>query len=217
MITVILINSFIHFINSSIILIKFERRGFKDYHIELIAENIKKLHNVNWKKYNNKFPLTKFDPIKYWSLLRKLAEKNDLDKMKKYETKALQEIAKNNCKKFVICHNDLSFQNFIFNKNNFLLIDFEYSSLNDPCADYASFIVENILTPHQIKLFLELLKLNENDLKRLQIWIDYLNITWYYWAKIMYKHNKNNLFLFISNLHLNFLNKYFKDFQKIFI
>ncbi len=52
------------------------------------------------------------------------------------------------------CHNDLNAKNFIVSDNNVYLIDWEFSSLNDPAWDLAYFMTISLLPQESINIFL---------------------------------------------------------------
>ncbi len=58
-------------------------------------------------------------------------------------------------KEFVLCHNDLNPQNILWQDNTPMLIDWEYSGVNDRYFDLASVIVEFGLSGEKMRQFLE--------------------------------------------------------------
>lgn len=55
------------------------------------------------------------------------------------------------------CHNDLVAENFIMNENGkIFLIDWEYSGMNDPMADFAALFLENDFTADNVDYILNL-------------------------------------------------------------
>ncbi|HTN08415.1 choline kinase family protein [Agriterribacter sp.] len=91
--------------------------------------------------------------------------------------------------KWTACHNDLVKGNILLDSSkNIYLIDWEYSGMNDPLWDLASFILENELTPSEEHYMLEKYHQDENLRPESQSIIAlfkiYQDILWYLWAKI---------------------------------
>ncbi|AUF83519.1 hypothetical protein CXP39_01775 [Mesoplasma syrphidae] len=93
----------------------------------------------------------------------------------------------------VVSHNDLVRGNFLKISNRWVLIDFEFASLNHWLFDYASFMSES-LDPDQWPKFLKLLNLSAIDLQKLFDFITYQNYLWSYWASYMYQSTKQEIF-----------------------
>lgn len=100
----------------------------------------------------------------------------------------------------ILCHNDWVAGNICFTKNKHYLIDYEYASDNDPLFDVMSFLTENQLTSSEINTFLNLYFDNQhqNYTPYLQMWEQYHNLLWLYWANMMYDKTQEVIFLQIA-------------------
>lgn len=76
----------------------------------------------------------------------------------------------------VISHNDLGLNNILINQNNeqIKIIDFEFAALNIWLFDYAHILLSLELNLKYIKLLIEDLNLQKNDIKNLKLCIDYI-------------------------------------------
>ncbi|WP_027063320.1 phosphotransferase [Mesoplasma seiffertii] len=93
----------------------------------------------------------------------------------------------------VVSHNDLVRGNFLKLKRRWVLIDFEFVSLNHWLFDYASFMSES-LEVEQWPKFLNLLNLSVDNQQKLQDFITYQNYLWSYWASYMYHFTSQEIF-----------------------
>lgn len=152
--------------------------------INYIAKTLKKLHNSGVKV---DFGYQMFYKLNFYK--NSLESEDYLDS--KYEKKVLKEIKNIFAKDpMVICHNDLVQNNMLFKSNGVILIDWEYSGMNNPYFDLASFISENDLNEEQEEFFLKKYfgsKLNLTKRKRVKIFINMLDILFYYWGLYLYK------------------------------
>ena len=90
----------------------------------------------------------------------------------------------------VLCHNDLVQNNLLFKFNGLTLIDREYSGMNNFYFDLASFISENNLNDEQKEFFLSKYfgaKLNDLKRKKVNIFINFLDLLFYYWGLYYYR------------------------------
>ncbi len=84
---------------------------------------------------------------------------------------------------YVSCHNDLVAENFILSNDDTYIIDWEYSSRNDPLWDLASLILENNF--ESIDNILSLYfgrKPNEEEKERLNCCIIFQDFLWVLWS-----------------------------------
>ncbi|MBF0847095.1 phosphotransferase, partial [Streptococcus danieliae] len=82
-----------------------------------------------------------------------------------------------------LCHNDLKEGNFLFTSNKIYLLDYEYSGINDPYFDIASFIAENNLNYQETITFLKSYFFDEKcNFRKLSIFLQFNDLLWYTWA-----------------------------------
>lgn len=101
----------------------------------------------------------------------------------------------------VLCHNDLVKGNLLFKFNNVVLIDWQNASLNNPYFDLASLISENNLDEESKIFFLKKYfgyKFNDLKLKRVEIFIDFQDIFFYYWSLFYFAKRNDPKFLDIA-------------------
>ena len=124
----------------------------KDNNLEAIAISLRKLHALPFvgRKFNAKLAAKKYYNTP--GVVKSNIEKKCL--------KIIDEtpLSSNLC----LCHNDLVANNFIFTPKA-LLIDWEYSSVNDPFFDLATVIEHHELTAKETKLFLDAYTLKKNQ------------------------------------------------------
>lgn len=153
-----------------------------DFQIKAVAKFLKKLH-----KYVIKDDILSFDCINRIITYKKFCDKK-IDG--RYERKVLNRVKKILEKeKMVLCHNDLVQGNLLFKVDKLFVIDWEFAGLNSIYFDLASFISENNLNDLQTKFFLKSYfgsTLNQTKIKKVNAFIDFENILWYYWASMMY-------------------------------
>jgi len=66
---------------------------------------------------------------------------------------AIRELFENNPPPTAPCHNDPLCENWLDDKKNFYLIDWEYSGMNDPMFDLGALAIEADLTDEQERSF----------------------------------------------------------------
>lgn len=156
------------------------------YQIISVAKFLKNLH-----KTKNVEELRRFDCLNRFKTYQK-ESKSSLDG--RYVRKILnriEDILKN--EKMVLCHDDLVKGNLLFNVDKLYVIDFEMSGLNSIYFDLASFISENNLNDSQKELFLKSYfgsSLNNLKIKKVNTFIAFENLMWYFWAKMMENNEK---------------------------
>ena len=176
----------------------FHEIEFTSDHIIKIANEIKALHNINISKTTIKT----FDVIKkiyeYKKNIPSINDKEIIEKVIDYL---------NNFKEYVLCHNDLVPGNIIYSNKKIFIIDFEFSGLNDPYFDIASFFTESNISQKNKKIFLNSYFDNGNYNKEiLNMWIKFNNVLWYYWAKNNYKQNNKIIYKNIAEEKLDKIN-----------
>lgn len=179
---------------------KFVHGGFlynetpNDEQIRMSAKTIKKLHRSNLVSTNHFSPLERFDAY------RSFAKKRKIDQ--RYERKIVRAVSsfleKDN---FVLCHNDLVQGNLLYKFDKVVIIDWEYAGMNSLFFDLASFISENNLNDFQKELFLKTYfgaKLNDLKRKRTNLFCEFNDILWFYWALMMAENTDKEIYLEIA-------------------
>lgn len=152
--------------------------------ITYLAKTLKKLHSSKLKV-----------PFGYQMFYRLSIYKKSLFEDEYIDTKIEKQIIKDVQKIFakdemVLCHNDLVQNNLLFKFNGLTLIDWEYSGMNNFYFDLASFISENNLNDNQKEFFLSKYfgaKLNDLKRKKVNIFINFLDLLFYYWGLYYYR------------------------------
>lgn len=169
--------------------------------IIFVAKALKKLHSSNIKV---PFGYQMFYRFNFYK--KELSSNDYIDE--KYEKQIVKNVQKIFAKdKMVLCHNDLVQNNLLFKLNNVSLIDWEYGGMNNPYFDLASFISENNLNEEQKELFLSKYfgaKLNDLKRKKVNTFIKFLDILFYYWALYYYKKRGDT---FYKNIAIDKLNR----------
>lgn len=91
--------------------------------------------------------------------------------------------------RWTACHNDLVKENILLSPDNKIyLIDWEYSGMNDPLWDIASFILENDLNIVEQRYLMAAYYrgsvLRSDALEMLALFKIYQDVLWYLWSKI---------------------------------
>lgn len=152
--------------------------------ITYLAKTLKKLHSSKLKV-----------PFGYQMFYRLSIYKKSLFEDEYIDTKIEKQIIKDVQKIFakdemVLCHNDLVQNNLLFKFNGLTLIDWEYAGMNNFYFDLASFISENNLNDEQKEFFLSKYfgaKLNDLKRKKVNIFINFLDLLFYYWGLYYYR------------------------------
>jgi CTP:phosphocholine cytidylyltransferase-like protein/thiamine kinase-like enzyme len=85
----------------------------------------------------------------------------------------------------VLCHNDTWYLNYLVNNDLFLLVDWEYAGMGDPCADVAGFTAGVNLNLERFTELCELYegrKINERELRHFLAYRGLLMYYWFVWA-----------------------------------
>lgn len=97
----------------------------------------------------------------------------------------IREVFKNNPPPAAPCHNDPLCENWLDDKKNFYLIDWEYGGMNDPLFDLGALAIEAELTDEQERFFLRQYfggELTEKQMGSLIINKFLCDALWAYWA-----------------------------------
>lgn len=168
-----------------------------------VAKKLKKLHNSG---ISVSFNYSMFDKLETYKTT--VDKKLYLDS--KFEKKVIDETRKIFDKNdLVLCHNDLVKDNLLFKFDDVVFIDWEYSAMNNPLFDLASFISENNLSNEQEDLFLNKYfgaKYNQLKRKRVDQFAKFQDILFYYWALYLYSNRKNEIYKTISDVKLKRIN-----------
>lgn len=164
--------------------------------IIMTAKAVKKLHRRKIKVKNYFSPLERLEHYRSYSLKEKLDQR--------YEKKIVRLMGSYLEKEeLILCHNDLVRGNLLYKFDDVVVIDWEYAGMNSPYFDIASFISENNLDEHQKELFLQSYfgsKLNNLKRKKVNTFVNFNDILWYYWALMMHKNTENAFFLMIAEI-----------------
>lgn len=156
-----------------------------------IAQLVKLLHAT---------PVTK--DIATWNGLEKLELFCSLVKVpkniKKLKTELTNWLKTYQPKDIVLCHNDLIGDNFIISNNNWYIVDWDFTCLNDRLFDIASFVSETLTREDDIKHWYELFNVSKKELEIINQWIKYQNLIWYHWAWYLYKATKDKSYKTIA-------------------
>lgn len=91
---------------------------------------------------------------------------------------------------FSLCHNDLVPQNWIISKGNLYLLDWEYSSVNDPAFDiaglFSEFNLEKSIREDFLKIYCN--GNNTNFLERVYIYELLQHVLWFVWTLVKEQH-----------------------------
>jgi len=195
--------------NNNLICLKNIENYFLNYNnitkneLVLIAKKLKQIHKIkDYKKYK----LEEFKPL---TMINKY--KTDQTKLFKFEGEIVMKATMLfNRYGFYICHNDLNKKNILMKKNSVVFIDYDFVGINDYYFDIASFLTEGdkIIDGEKREEFIKLyFRKSEFNKQRLDNWIDFANLLWYYWAQKMFQLTNEKKYQQIGNNKLNQLNK----------
>lgn len=170
------------------------KEEMNNFNVISVAKALKKIHKISDDN------IKKFDMFERFKTYKNESyEKID----GRYERKIINRIKKSiDSESLCLCHNDLVKNNMLFKYNDVTFIDFEFAGNNYLYFDLASFISENNLDLQQKQLFLKTYfgyKLNKSKLKKVDNFIKFEDILWFYWAQMMYKNRKLQCYLDIKN------------------
>jgi thiamine kinase-like enzyme len=95
--------------------------------------------------------------------------------------KKLYEYAEADGYEKVLCHNDTWYLNYLVNNDLFLLVDWEYAGMGDPCADVANFTAGVNLNLERFTELCELYMGRKLGEKELRHFVAYRGLIMYYW------------------------------------
>lgn len=158
---------------------------FKEEHYLSMAAQVFRNYHESKKGFISEFnPLKEID-----AYINLLSEKNfefyeGAETMRK-KIEYIREVFNNNPPPLSPCHNDPLCENWLDDKKNFYLIDWEYSGMNDPLFDLGALAIEAELTDEQERFFLKEYfggELTERQLGSLIINKFLCDALWAYWA-----------------------------------
>ncbi len=134
--------------------------------------------------------ISEFDPLKeIETYIQLLAAKNykfyEGAEIMREKIEAIRGVFNNNPPLKAPCHNDPLCENWLDDKKNFYLIDWEYSGMNDPLFDLGALAIEAELSDEQERFFLQQYfggELSEQQLGSLIINKFLCDALWAYWA-----------------------------------
>lgn len=156
--------------------------------IERTARLMKRFHSLNLKIDSC------FEPIKRLYLYKSKVN-NPIYDLSEYEH--VIDMVKHNDSKQILCHNDWVSGNILFSEQKDYLIDYEYAANNDPIFDVMSYLSENAITDTQErKRFYAIYfdEFDDNVQQQLDMWEDFQNLLWCYWAMMMYESRKEDIY-----------------------
>ncbi|HOJ45394.1 MAG TPA: choline/ethanolamine kinase family protein [Bacilli bacterium] len=162
--------------------------------IELVAIALRSLHKIHPAN------LSKFDPLERYRLYKDAAK---LETSFPHEEQILSHIKDLLTRDtLVFAHNDLVRGNLLFKQHRVYVIDYEYSGVNHPLFDLASFITENNIDDQQsIDAFLAAYYQQKNIPRRdFAIFCRFLDYLWYYWAQGMFLTTGQSIYKTIARM-----------------
>ena len=161
-----------------------------------VAKKLKKLHNSN---ITVNFGYMMFNKLKVY----KEGTPMHLHLEENYEKKVIKEVRRIFSKTpMTLCHNDLVKDNLLFRFNDVVFIDWEYSAMNNPYFDLASFVSENNLSEEQEVFFLTKYfgyRYNQMKKKRVDIFVKFQDILFYYWAQYLLEKRGDDIYKKIAD------------------
>lgn len=110
--------------------------------------------------------------------------------------RSLESILKSMTVPMRACHNDLVPENILAVDGRMQLIDWEYSGMNDPAWDIASFLLESEFGPEDIKAFLAVYLPSTADsaefMFRVQVYEAVQDYLWSLWSLMQCSSNRNS-------------------------
>ncbi|MBE4703974.1 phosphotransferase [Spiroplasma platyhelix] len=169
--------------------------------LQELSQLVQQLHEVEIKATDN---IIKWEPIKQLNLYCNLIETNNTA-INDIRTDLETWVKSYQPKKIVLCHNDLVPNNFVYHENKWYLIDWDFTTLNDPLFDVASFASETLKAKADVEYWYSLFNLSETELVNVQTWVKYQNLIWYHWAMFLYQKTKNKTYETIADEKLKML------------
>lgn len=168
-------------------------KDFKNEHyLNLSAKVFKKYHSCG-----REF-ISEFNPLKeIVSYNKLLIEKNfefyDGAKLMREKIEEVRDIVEKNPPKLAPCHNDPLCENWLDDKKDFYLIDWEYSGMNDPLFDLGALSIEAELDEEQERFLLKEYfggDLTEKQYGSLIINKFLCDVLWSFWAVLQIANGK---------------------------
>lgn len=172
----------------------FEQVKYSQENLIRIASTVKRFHNSGIVSKNI------FNPFEELEKYKKETQNQQ------FELEAYNDVIKAaktlwNASNKVFCHNDLVPGNILFG-NKLYLIDWEYSGMNDPLFDVASFINENNLagtSAENVFLTWYFDKVDSAIIENVEIYNKFQCVLWGQWANMMFDKTGNNKYNKILN------------------
>ncbi|AKX34007.1 putative choline kinase [Spiroplasma litorale] len=169
----------------------------EDFHVRKVTELINSFHKIKDERINS---LKQFNYKSTLDYFYKKIKKPFFNLDKYYKNIVLKIDTVKGLKK-VLSHNDLVPGNIMFKDDDFILIDYDFITLNDKFFDYASFITETLNDNEEnIKIFInQLIKkrmilLDKSELDKLNFVIKYQDLLWTLWANYMYENKGDEIY-----------------------
>jgi len=156
----------------------------QENYLSMAAHVFRKYHDCKKEFISDFNPLREIE-----SYIQLLANKSfefyEGAELMQQKIEAIRELFENSPPPTAPCHNDPLCENWLDDKENFYLIDWEYSGMNDPMFDLGALAIEADLTDEQERFFLQQyfgVKLTEEQLGSLIINKFLCDALWAYWA-----------------------------------
>jgi len=168
-----------------------------------LANLVKQLHQFS---IDDNLNIITWNPIKQLNLYCSLIDiptslvkiKNDLSTwLNHYQPQTL-----------VLCHNDLTLNNFVKNHHHWYLIDWDFATWNDPLFDIASFASESLTNENDLETWFKCFTLNQAEIAIVKQWMLYQDFIWYHWAQYLYQQTKQKIYQTISEMKWQSLAQY---------
>ena len=168
---------------------------FKEEHYLSMAAQVFRNYHESKKVF-----ISDFNPLKEVDAYINLLSEKNFEFYEGAETmrtkiEDIREVFNNNPPPLAPCHNDPLCENWLDDKKNFYLIDWEYSGMNDPLFDLGALAIEAELTDEQERFFLKEYfggELTEKQLGSLIINKFLCDALWAYWAVLQIAMGKSH-------------------------
>lgn len=151
--------------------------------LKFVANILKDLHNseINFKnEFNYIKELKKYEDL--------VSDKSYFDYYKDYEEKRdnflkkFDDFKKENPLDIKSCHNDCVCENFVRSDDRIYLVDWEYSGLNDPAWEFASYIIENNLSKEESDFILSEYYGDDIPYRKIEFFKIMQDLLWSVWS-----------------------------------
>jgi thiamine kinase-like enzyme len=154
----------------------------------VVADLLRKLHHSKFLFKHTSCGIEKIGCYEQIMMKHKIPFEKDYDNIRKKILKIDRLLASVREKNYCPCHNDIVPENILLDKNKkAYLIDWEYSGMNDPLWDLASFALESRLSPEMEQIFLKYYfneEIEKNICEVIFIYKIYQDILWSHWSAI---------------------------------